>query len=169
MPRNTLMMAALAVGMMLAAGCEEAGDSSSSRRRDRDGDGISDRYDRRPTDDRLRRDDVRGGDDDEVVGRDPDRRRDDATREGRGLSQIPREAVKVEEGVGESLRYDADRDGRVYVYDEDDDRVVYSGNLYRGEEFVVDPDSDVLSAGGKRLGDVNLRAKHRYRLYFMRD
>lgn len=160
MLRDRSMLAALAAAMILAIGCEAPDKSRSTPRRDRDGDGISDRYDRRPSDD-LRRDDPRA---DDVIGRDPDR-----TLDRRGLSEIPRDAVKVEEGVGEALRYEPDRDGRVYVYDEDDDRVVYSGNLYRGEQFIVDPESDVLSAGGKRLDDVNLRAQHRYRLYFMRD
>ena len=163
--------AAAVLGALLAAGCEESGRSGSSTRRDRDRDGITDRYDRRTDADDLRRDrdDFRRDDNDrgDVIGRDPDRRRD--TLDRRGLGEIPREAIKVEEGVGGTLRYEADRDGRVYVYDEDDDRVVYSGNLYRGEDFVVDPDSDVLSVSGKRLGDVNLRAQHRYRLYFMRD
>src|SRR5918993_219371 len=76
----------------------------------------------------------------------------DRDRDGGGLDETPRDAVRVEEGVGRTLRYEADRDGRVYVYDEDDDRVVYSGNVYRGEDFVVDPDADVLSVNGKRLG-----------------
>ena len=156
------LLSAMTLAAMLALGCEDSDRSTSGSTRDRDGDGISDTYDRRPSDDdNLSRTDPR---DDDVVGRSPDRARD-----RRGLAEIPRDAVKVEEGVGESLRYEADREGRVYVYDEDDDRVVYSGKLYRGEQFVVDPKEDVLSAGGKRLDDVNLRAAHRYRLYFMRD
>jgi len=144
----------LALTACLAVGCEES-DSSSTRDRDRDG--ISDSYDRRPTsDDRM--------DDDVVISRDRDR---DAVR--RGLDEIPRDAVRVEQGTGKTLRYDAERDGRVYVYDEDDDRVVYQGKLYRGEEFVADPDRDLLAVNGKRLDDVNLRSSHRYRVYFMRD
>lgn len=165
MLHDRLTLAALAMAMALGAGCEDGSGSSTSPRRDRDGDGISDKYDRKPSDDNLRRSDPR---EDDVVGRDPDRVGGRAPAR-RGLSEIPRDAVKVEEGVGDPLRYEADRDGRVYVYDEDDDRVVYSGKLYRDEQFVADPASDVLSVGGKRLGDVNLRAQHRYRLYFMRD
>jgi hypothetical protein len=162
MLRNRLTAAALGLAMVLAVGCEESDSSSSRTRRDRDGDGISDTYDRKPSGDDRR------GEGDDIVGRAPDRGGSD-TVDRRGLREIPRDAVKVEEGVGDTLRYEADRDGRVYVYDEDDDRVVYSGNLYRGEDFLVDPDSDVLSVNGKRLGDVNLRAQHRYRVYFMRD
>ena len=164
MLRQFTLFAALSVTALGTIGCEEMGGSGSSSRRDRDDDRISDRYDRR--DDGLRRDDPDG----DVISRDPDgRRRGDTLDRSSGMRDIPRDAVKVEEGVGDRLRYEADRDGRIYVYDEDDDRVVYSGKVYRGEDFVVDPDADVLSVDGKRLGDVNLRAKHRYRVYFMRD
>ena len=163
MLRQFTLLAALSVTAIGTIGCEETDRSSSSSRRDRDDDRISDRYDRR--DDDLRRGDL----DDDVIGRDPDRRRDDTLERSSGMRDIPRDAVKVEEGVGDRLRYEADRDGRVFLYDQDDDRVVYSGNVYRGEDLVVDPDNDVLSVNGKRLGDVNLRTKHRYRLYFMRD
>jgi hypothetical protein len=166
MLRDRWTLAALAVVMTLAVGCEDSDSSSTSSRRDRDGDGISDRYDRKPTDDNLRRSDPR---DDDVVGRTPDRARRDTTLARDVPRGLPRDVVKVDEGVGDPLRYEAERDGHVYVYDEDDDRIVYDGKLYRGEQFIVDPESDVLSAGGKRLDDVNLRAQHRYRLYFARD
>lgn len=173
------MVAVLAVAASLTAGCEElglgsssSGSSSSRTRSDRDRDGISDRYDRSPTraDDRLSDDEAiltrrRDSDLDRTSSR--DRVRDD--RDLRGLSDVPRDAVRVEEGEGQTLRYEAARDGRVYVYDEDDDRVVYTGKLYRGERFIADPDKDVLSVNGKRLGDVNLRSAHRYRVYFARD
>jgi hypothetical protein len=153
--------AALALTALLAAGCEDT--DSSSTTRDRDRDGISDRYDRRPnSDDRL--------DDDTIIGRDRRRDRDlDRDRLRRGLDEIPRDAVRVEQGTGKTLRYEAERDGRVFVYDEDDDRVVYTGKLYKGEEFIADPDRDLLAVNGKRLDDVNLRSAHRYRVYFMRN
>jgi hypothetical protein len=155
-------IATLAVAAFLIAGCAED-DKDTLSDRDQDHDGIADRYDRHPRDDdrlddRISRD-----------RRDQDLDTRDLDRDRRGLDDIPRDAVRVEEGVGQTLRYEAERDGRVYVYDEDDDRVVYSGKLYRGEDFVADPDRDVLSVNGKRLNDVNLRAKHRYRVYFGRD
>ena|SRR5687767_3134955 len=156
-------VATLVIAAFLIAGCSED-DKDALKENDRDRDGIADRYDRRPnSDDRYDRDDRISQD---PRDRDLDR---DLDRNRRGLDDIPRDAVRVEEGVGDVLRYEAERDGRVYVYDEDDDRVVYSGKVYRGEDFVADPDRDVLSVNGKRLDDVNLRAKHRYRVYFMRD
>jgi hypothetical protein len=158
-----LSLAALVLSIPLASGC--ADDDHSKTRRDRDHDGIADRYDRHP--DRADRgDDVIGRD--RVRDRDLDRPRD-RDRDRRGLDDIPRDAVRVEEGEGHRLRYRAEHDGRVYVYDEDDDRVVYTGKLYRDEDFLADPERDVLSVNGKRLDDINLRAAHRYRVYFMRN
>ena len=157
MIRTKLSVAALAVAAVLASGCESDEDRFQTRR-DRDGDGISDRYDPNP-----RRDDVRR--DDAVLSRDRDLDRGRL----RGLDDIPRDSQRVDTAEGSSIRYEAKRDGKVYLYDEDDDRVVYSGKLFRDERFVADPDEDELSVNGKKLGDVNLRAKHRYRLYFMRD
>ena len=163
-PRKPLL-AAVALAMSLAIGCEDTDDRSTSTRRDRDGDGIADRYDRSPN--RSER-----PDDDVILSRDRDSDRDldrDLDRTRPGLSEIPRDATQVREGEGRAIRYEATRDGRVYVYDEDDDRVVYTGKLYRGEEFVADPDRDLLAVNGKRLDDVNLRSAHRYRVYFMRN
>lgn len=155
---------ALAAAVILAggvvAGCEEDDDKYSTKR-DRDGDGIADRYDREPTRD-ARRDDRLDDDDDAVISR--DRVGSDRLR---GLDEIPRDAVRVDTGTGTKLSYDPKRDGRVFLYDEDDDRVVYSGRVYRDEDFSADPDDDELLVNGKKIDEVNLRAKHRYRLYFL--
>src|SRR5688572_21123166 len=107
MTRSTLSVATLALAVVLATGCENEDDKYETRR-DRDGDGISDRYDKNPT-----RDDVR---DDAVLSRDRDLDRGRT----RGLDDIPRDAQRVDTAEGSSIRYEAKRDGRVYLYDEDD-------------------------------------------------
>jgi hypothetical protein len=160
------ILAAVALAMSLAIGCEDTDDSSTSTRRDRDGDGIADRYDRYPNSDDRRDGDVILSRERYDRDRDLDGDLDRTSRTRPGLSEIPRDATQVREGEGRTIRYEATRDGRVYVYDEDDDRVVYSGKLFRGENFVADPDRDVLSVNGKRLDDINLRSAHRYRIYF---
>src|SRR5687767_9314241 len=61
----------------LAIGCEDSDDRSTSARRDRDRDGIADRYDRSPSSDDRRDDSViLGRDRDRVRDRDTDRLRD---------------------------------------------------------------------------------------------
>jgi hypothetical protein len=86
----------------------------------------------------------------------------------RGLDEIPRDAVRVNLEDPDRLRHKPERDGRIFVYDEDDDRVVYDGKLYRGEAFIADPAKDAVTVDGKRVGDAKLRSNHRYRLYFLR-
>jgi hypothetical protein len=153
-------LAAGVLAALLAVGCDDNSKSSSSSTHDRDRDGIADKYDRHPnTNDRL--------DDDVIIGRDRSDRRDSR----RGLDEIPRDAIRVnvEEGEGQRLRHKPQRNGRIYVYDENNDRVVYDSRLDRGEEFILDPDKDVLTVDGKRISNFNVSAKHRYRLYFLRD
>jgi hypothetical protein len=166
--KSLFLSAALAA--TLAAGCaDDDADRSTSARRDRDRDGIADRYDRRP-DRASRRDDDVILSRDRISDRDRLSDRDRVTLDLRGLSEIPRDAKRVDEArTGEPVRYTALNDGRVYLYDEVDDRVVYSGKVYRDEAFVADPERDMLSVNGKRLADVNLRAGHAYRLYFLRN
>jgi hypothetical protein len=165
-PKSLLLSAALAA--TLAAGCDDDDKARhTSARRDRDRDGIADRYDRHP-------DRASPRDDEVILSREriSDRDRPLAERdlELRGLAEIPRDAKRVDEGrTGDRVRYTALNDGRVFLYDEADDRVVYSGKVYRDEAFVADPEADMLSVNGKRLADVNLRAGHAYRLYFLRD
>ena len=153
MTGTKLSLAAMTLAAMFAVGCEDNDDKYSTRR-DRDGDGITDRYDPRPDRDTVR--------DDAVLSR-------DRVGSRRGLDEIPRDAQRVDTAEGSNIRYEASRDGRVYLYDEDDDRVVYSGSVDRGELFLAEPDDDEISLNGKKLGDVNLRANHKYRLYFLRD
>jgi hypothetical protein len=91
----------------------------------------------------------------------PDNR--DTVGRGRGMDGIPRDAKEIDR-----LRYEAGNDGRIFLYDVDEEEVVYSGQLRKGEKFVADPESDKLTIDGKRVGTTNLRAKRRYRLYFDR-
>jgi len=163
--KSVLLSAALAA--VLAAGCsDDDKHKTASAKRDRDHDGIADKYDRHP-------DRATPKDDEVILSRDRVSDRDrlsDRDVALRGLDEIPRDAKRVDEATsGDRVRYTALNDGRVYLYDEVDDHVVYSGKVYRDESFVADPQRDMLSVNGKRLADVNLRAGHPYRLYFLRD
>jgi hypothetical protein len=155
-------LAAGVLAALLAVGCDDNDKSSTSSSRDRDRDGVADKYDRHPnSSDRL--------DDDVVIGRDRDRLdRVDRAGSTRGLDEIPRDALRVHLEDPDHLRHKPDHDGRIYVFDEDADRVVYDGRLKRGENFVAEPGKDAVTIDGKRIGNANLNAKHHYRLYFLR-
>ena len=103
---------------------------------------------------------------DSVIARNPDRGGDSSRR--RGMDEIPREAVAVEGGEGVGLRYEPARDGTIYVYDIDSDRVVYVGRLQSKERFVLDPSGNRATVDGKTVFRSDLNPKNRYRLYFDR-
>ena len=103
-------------------------------------------------------------DPDPVIAREPDR---DSSRR-RGMDEIPREAVAVEGGEGKGLRYEPARDGTIYVYDVDDDRVVYVGRLQSKERFVLDPEGNRATIDGTAVFRSDLNPRNRYRLYFDR-
>ena len=75
----------------------------------------------------------------------------------------------IDEGSGKTLRHDPARPGRAYLYDMDDKYVVYEARLRPGERLAIDPDNDSIKSDGVKEGNVNLRAKHRYRLYYLPD
>src|SRR4051812_49955181 len=81
---------------------------------------------------------------DRADSRDPDQvisHRDDreTRRPARGIDEIPTTANRVDEGGGPRLTYTASRDGTLYVYDADDDRVIYSGGVRSDDRFAMDP------------------------------
>ena len=110
---------------------------------------------------------------DSVIARDPDPRdRRDTGRAGDrrrvGMDEIPREAVAIEGGDAAGLRYEPARDGTVYVYDADEDRVVYVGRVQAKERFVLDPSGNKATIDGKTVFRSDLNPRNRYRLYFDR-
>src|SRR4051812_7603355 len=62
---------------------------------------------------------------------------------------IPEGSVQVDEGKGK-MTYDAKRAGQVYVYDVDQDRLVYQGRVRDGDRVVIDPESNRLELNGKQ-------------------
>lgn len=147
--RQHLITGLIAATCFAGVGCEDLGlsgdDSSSSSRREQD----RERLERR---------------DDRIIGSRTDARIDD-----RGLDGIPSDARRVTTGEGRELFFEAEERGTLYVYDADDRRVVFSGPLYPGENFMMDPGADRVEVNGKQAADFNLRAGHRYEVYFDRD
>ena len=84
------------------------------------------------------------------------------------MDEIPADAVAVDKGDKADLRYEAPANGAAYVYDVDDDRVVYVGRLQARERFVFDPAEGRATLDGKTVLRSDLNPRHRYRLYFDR-
>jgi hypothetical protein len=115
---------------------------------------------------------------------DPPPRYDDHPRSGyddhgradeprKRASGIPDDARLGNEGKGR-IAFRAPRDGRVFIEDTHDLRLLVVAELFEGEEIYVDPGRDRILIGDQRLrGDEKRPQKliddHRHRIYFDRN
>ena len=87
------------------------------------------------------------------------------TQTGKGT--IPSGAHQVESGRGE-IRYIAERDGTVWVYDAATDKMVFTGPIRDQERIVVNPDTNQITVNGRTVSEQPLIRDHKYRIYFKR-
>jgi hypothetical protein len=85
-----------------------------------------------------------------------------------GKMAIPEGADEVEAGSG-SIDWEAGRDGEVWVYDADSDKMIYSGPVREGQSVRVNAGSDQVTIGGRTVSERPISDEHRYRIYFRRD
>src|SRR5437868_11498672 len=97
---------------------------------------------------------------DQVIGRHDTSSNRDTSRTPRGLDEVPTTATRVDEGNAARLTYSPTRDGTLYVYDADDDRVILSTRVRRDERFVLDPDANRATIDGRTVLGTGLSARH---------
>jgi len=153
------LVAALVLIGLAFAGCDSKNDRDAAKRRER----LARRERRDRERDADRAADRRGPD--QVIGR-GDRSPD---RSARGLDEIPRTATRVDEGDSTRLAYSPTRNGTLYLYDVDNDHVVFSSPVREGERFVLDPAANRATVDGRTVLGTGLDPRHRYRLYFDRS
>ena len=86
---------------------------------------------------------------------------------GSGKAAIAPGADEVESGRG-LLDYEAQRDGEVFVYDAETDRMIFRGEIEDGQEVQVDPERNRITVGGRTVSEQPLIRDHRYKIYFKR-
>ena len=79
--------------------------------------------------------------------------------------RLPRNSDLVREGF-DKIRWTADLDGTVYVYDVDADHIAWTGRVRRGQEIVVDPKRDSVMVGDEVVYQDNLGKDAQHRIYF---
>jgi hypothetical protein len=84
-----------------------------------------------------------------------------------GKMAIPAGADEVTSGRG-VLRHTAQRDGKIWVYDGETDKMVYTGPVRDGDKVVVDADTNQITVGGTTVSEQPLVRGHKYRIYFKR-
>jgi hypothetical protein len=78
---------------------------------------------------------------------------------------VPRTSEIAREGLG-GLSYQPDRDGVIYLYDVDDERVVDRKMIRGGERYTFDPKRDIATIDGQIVTERQINDRHRHRLYF---
>jgi hypothetical protein len=78
---------------------------------------------------------------------------------------VPASATLGAESRG-ALTYTAPHDGMVYVVDTNDDRLIYSGAVHRGDVMRLDTQSRRIMLDDRPMQDKVLDTNHTYRVYF---
>ena len=142
--------AALLLGLALTAGCDTlglGGDKSSS----------SDKTTTR--DDRISHD--RG------TARNRDRTSNEMKYPADYDNGVPSDARLVREANGRDVQYKTPHDGKLYVYDVDSKRVIWSGYMRDGERFTLDAQNGRARLENQDITNRDLNPDHQYRLYFV--
>jgi hypothetical protein len=70
------------------------------------------------------------------------------------------------EGNGDRITFMPTHYGRVYISDRTDDKILYQGEVQRGDTVEVRPREDKIMVGGRVTSDRPLDDGHQYRIFF---
>ena len=83
-------------------------------------------------------------------------------------SALPSDATLMTTGDA-NLRFKPTTDGRVFIYDRETDKLLYQGQVSRGEVVEVDSRSNRILVGGNTASELNLRPGHDKEIYFQSE
>lgn len=78
---------------------------------------------------------------------------------------VPGDANLVESGNQKGV-YTAPHDGMVYVYDQQSNRLIWSGNVHRDEQVTVDPAKNEVTRNGQVVAKGTLTPYHTEQFWF---
>lgn len=81
---------------------------------------------------------------------------------------VPSNAIQVSSG-GRIVAFTAPHDGKVYLNDDTDNRVVYSTELKRDQVIRFEPDADAVQIDGKVAPEGIANPTHDHSIYFTRS
>jgi hypothetical protein len=81
-------------------------------------------------------------------------------------NRIPESADMVAEGH-EKVKWTADMDGTVWIFDKDKNNIRYTGPVRRGDEIILQPDRDKIYIGGHNVHQGNLEKHSWHKIYFV--
>ena len=85
----------------------------------------------------------------------------------KGRMTIPSDADRLGSGRGE-VTATATRDGDVWILDENENRVIWSGDVRRDDRIEIDPAENRVRVGGRTVSERALDRDHEYIIYIRR-
>lgn len=79
---------------------------------------------------------------------------------------VPEDCELVQRGTGNLRLEQARRDGMVYVFDRQANRVIYSKDLRRGDRFEIFPGDDRVVINNKNAQGLKMPRDHEFQVYF---
>jgi len=87
---------------------------------------------------------------------------------GETRPDVPSDAMQVSSG-GKVVAFTAPHDGKAYLNDDNDKRVVYSTDLKKDQIMRFDPEQDVVQIDGKNAPEGIANPGHDHSIYFSRS
>ena len=85
----------------------------------------------------------------------------------KGRMAIPSDADRLGSGRGE-VTATATRDGEAWILDENENKIVWSGEVRRDDRIVIDPADNQIKVGGRTVSERALDRDHQYIVYIRR-
>lgn len=87
-----------------------------------------------------------------------------------GRDAVPSEARTLTTGDGRGVvSATAPHDGKMYILDETDNTLVWSGAVRRDDRVTVDGDARAIKRNGETVSDAHVHRDHRYKIQFDRS
>src|SRR5688572_32409617 len=84
-----------------------------------------------------------------------------------GRMSIPSDADRLGSGRGE-VTATATRDGEAWILDENENKIVWSGNVRQDDRILIDPADNKVKVGGRTVSERALDRDHHYIVYIRR-
>lgn len=94
-----------------------------------------------------------------------DRNADHDADGGNTYDGIPTSARRVKSGVG-TVKYEAQKDGRIYIGDDDRERQLVSKPVVKGDKIEIDSSRDSIKLNGESIYDRNLNSDNSHSIFF---
>ncbi len=90
-----------------------------------------------------------------------------ACTQERGL-HVPSDAKMMAEG-GNKISYRAGSDGMVYIFDQTSDKLIYSGQVQKGQMVTLNRDESRITVDQAVVSEKTMATDHHYKIFFAAD